>query len=349
MAHPYIFEDNFEEGSGGIADTDRFDSEQDGGSQLDIVHYTTLAQSPGLPMPWNGAYCARWQLRGGSADATFTEADMNIADTATAWFKWNMWVSPDFVTRTTVAEGFTVFELQGAANVVTFAFGLGVSLTNNNMTWAAGELTPASGGGEIPLGKWFTVELKCNVETGGSGEIEVYITPEGEEPPSSANQTVGSITNIAATHGVLGVQDHLSTTYGTILMDNFVMDDERIYPDKDRFSTERQVTQSQHLFVGPGTIDNITLFDAGGAGDAVLKIFDTDTAQTYQQGTKAYVKTLTSSDTERYEGVPVRVTRGCYVDLSGTTPEAFISFTPGANWYSDGNIRQFAHRRKLGG
>ena len=345
MAHPWIFESNFESG-----DETEWDTEVDGGSQLDFPHYSELARTPGLPMPFNGAYCARWQLISGlTAAATLSEADLNITDTSTAWAKWNLWIDPNFKTNITADDNFVIFEWQGAGNVVSFALGMDYTLTTDRLVWASGELTPTTvSAADVTLGKWLTVEIKGNAETGGGGEIEVYITPDGAEPSSTVTTETTSMTNIAVTHGVLGVQDKLGTTVGTMLMDNFVMDDLRIWPDKDRFSTTRQITKSQHLFVGPGSVDNVTVFDAGGDATATLEIFDTDTAQSHALRSKGYIQSEANEDAQDFSTVPFNVTRGCYVSLGGTTSKAWVSFTPGANWYSDGNIRRFAQRRNVG-
>jgi len=93
MANPadLTFQDNFETGDA----TGWSGGETDAQSQLDIVHYSTLAGIPGMPMPYSGgAYCARWVLSGGTNDAILTEADIDINTAVTTWAKFNVWISP---------------------------------------------------------------------------------------------------------------------------------------------------------------------------------------------------------------------------------------------------------------
>ena len=87
------FQDGFETGdatgwSGGETDT---------GTYLDVVHYSTLAGISGMPMPYSGAYCSRWIVAGASstADAIYTEADIDCAATKVSWVKFNVWIDPD--------------------------------------------------------------------------------------------------------------------------------------------------------------------------------------------------------------------------------------------------------------
>ncbi len=358
-----LFQDNFERGSDGLLDAGRFDSETDTGSQLDIAHYTELAKTPGLPMPYSGAYCVRCVLSGGTADAFLTEADINMANGETWWAKWNMWIDPDFATNSSADDTFVIFETQGAGNVVTFAVGLRYVNSTGLLEFGAGELTPTGFSGVMaPLGEWFTVEVSMKTDTASTtGAINLYITPARGTPSTTADVTVGSIQNIAATHGVLGVQDHLATTLGTILYDNFMVETQRIWPSKNRYSQVIRMTQSGHVFVGPGTVEKIVAI-GGTATDNVLQFFDTDTGEIYPPNSKTRMQNsaragqnLQSADT------PFDVRRGLfYHDSDGTNvpgtwalatsqAETFITVSRAPNWFSDGNVRRYAHRRNIGG
>ena len=57
MAFPWLSECNFEDGTKG-----HFDTETDTETRLDFPHYSELARTPGMGMPWRGAYCARVNL-----------------------------------------------------------------------------------------------------------------------------------------------------------------------------------------------------------------------------------------------------------------------------------------------
>jgi hypothetical protein len=92
VAFAWIFESNFEAGTVG-----EWDSESDTASQLDIAHYADLARFPWpTAAPLSGAYCLRLTLSGGTADATLTEGDLNIAANTLSWFGFGIWFSPTF-------------------------------------------------------------------------------------------------------------------------------------------------------------------------------------------------------------------------------------------------------------
>jgi hypothetical protein len=355
------FQDNFESGDA----TGWSGDETDTASQLDVVHYSTLAGVPKMPMPYSGAYCARWVLSGGTADAFFTEADIDISTADTNWVKFNLWLDPDFATNTTADDTIVLFEAQGAGNVVSFAFGMNYTDSSGDLVWAAGELTPTSTSTAlVPLGTWLTIELELNVVTGSAaGDINVYVTEDGQEPSTTATLAVGSIQNIAVTHGVLGVQDHEATTLGTILMDNFQYSGvagtsgARIFPTKDRFSTVRQFLRSGtfkdqgsfHAFVGQGTVSNIT-WNTGGTADGLLNVYDTDTAQAHTGNRKAGIQQTVSSETIDLPAPPFDVTRGCYIETDSAAnenQEVIVTIERAPNWFSDGNMRRFAHKRNL--
>lgn len=355
-----LFQDNFERGSDGLADAGRFDSETDTANQLDIPHYTTLARTTGLPMPYSGAYCLRAALTGGNADAFVTEVDINQANGETWWFKWNMWINPTFATDSTADDIFTVFETQGAGNVVTFAVGFRYTDSSGLLEMGAGELTPTSFSGQpAPLGEWFTVEVGARTDTDSTdGTIDVYITVDGQQPSSTANVSVASIQNIAGTHGVLGIQDHETTTLGTLLFDNFMMDTLRMFPTKDRFATTVRMTQSGHVFLGPGRVEKIVMI-GGTAADNVVELFDSDTSEIYISNKKTQIVNLTAADVLEGLGTPFEVIRGLYYhDSDGTNvpgtlasptspAETMITISRAPNWFSDGNIRRLGLKRSL--
>jgi hypothetical protein len=197
-----------------------------------------------------------------------------------------------------------------------------------------------------------TVELKVHLVVGvANGDITAYVTVDGGEPSSTATVTKTSVEGIAITHAWLGVQDHKATTLGTILIDNFAMDGNvtpaRIYPDKDRFSCTRTITGNEHAFIGPGTITNVTLAstDAGN----IVTIYDTDTAQAYQGNKKLVISNHTAAETVDAGGVPFEVTRGCYVETTAgaESPEVTLTIGRATGWFSEGNMRRYAHQRRV--
>jgi hypothetical protein len=363
-----LFQDNFERGVDGLGDAGRFDSEEDGATptQVDFPHYSELARTPGLPMPFTGAYCMRIVLAGQTDDATVTEADIDIATGETFWFKFDMWVDPDFITNAGASDNFAVFELQGAANAEIFAFGLDLSAPAQILKFAVGGATDNAvpntiSTTQVPLGKWFTVELKVHLVTGGAtGDITAYITESGGVPSTTATVTKASVQGITVSHGVLGVQDQKVTTLGTILLDNFMMETLRIWPTKNRFSETIRMTQSGHVFVGPGTVEKIVMTSGTGTAGTV-QLFDTDTGEIYPPNQKDQLLGVAAGVIYSSTNTPFEVRRGLfYHDSDGTNvpgvwaidaspAETFITISRAPNWFSDGNIRRFASRRNVGG
>jgi hypothetical protein len=371
MSNPLeiTFQDNFESGD----DSGWSGGETDTGTYLDVVHYVTLAKIPGMPMPYSGAYCARWIVAGASstADAIFTEGDIDIATSYTNWVKFNIWIDPDFKTTTTASDNIVLFEGNATANE-SFAFGIDYNSTTGALKWSVGThataATPDTDSTiEVKLGVWHTVELELLVVTGSAGgAISAYITEDGQEPSETATVTKTGVQNAAVTEGLLGVQDPAATTNCTILMDGFQFSGQntdsgvRIYPTKNRFSATRYFlrsgnhkdTQGFHAFVGAGTVSNITLV-TGADEEALLAVYDTDTAQAHMGNRKAILSQsgVGAGETLDLPTVPFDVIRGCYVDVNSANQnneEIIVTIQRAPNWFSEGNMRRYAHRRHLG-
>jgi hypothetical protein len=198
-------------------------------------------------------------------------------------------------------------------------------------------------GNVLPKGRWFCVEVEANVDTAAAnGDITVYI--DGTEWVSLATP----VQNAAAVgRGVLGTQATLSTTTGTILFDQFVMDDARVYPFNERFPTTVRATKSGHIFVGPGSIESISLISSTGT----VSVYDTDTANSNDASSRRIAldaggNYLSNSELTRFE-------RGCYLSISGTNPEVEVRLSRKAGqdggptaYFSDGAIRTYGQKRK---
>ena len=333
MAYPWIFESNFEAGTNA-----EWDSEGDTGSKLDFPHYTTLAAIPGMPAPYRGAYCMRIQC-GDTNDHTLIEGDIDIATGATRYFRWYMFISSDF--SATADDNFSIFELQQAAGTQVYVVGIQIEADDETCkVWVAENDTPETVSGNVlPKGRWFLVEVVANVDTAAAnGDITVYI--DGGEWVSLAT----AVQNAAAVgRGVLGTQATLSTTTGTLLFDQFVMDDAQVYGFNQRFPTTVRLTKSAHVFVGPGAIESISLLSATGTAD----VYDTDVANTNDASAKRIE--LDSGGNYVSNDSMTQFDRGCYVVLAGTNPVVEVklsrtAFGPTA-YFSDGAIRHYASRR----
>lgn len=341
MAFPWVFESSFENTTTPFG----WDSETDTASQLTVANYAELARYPWPTCaPFAGASCLKLELSGGTADAFLLEGDIDVAAAATVHFAFNIWFSPNFTA--TADDTFNIFELQSAGPVVEATFGARVTAATNALELGIGETAPTTFGAAIERGKWYTVELVVLLDSGAGndGTINIYLTPEGSNWSSSVYATqVGSLDQAAVIQGVIGMQDHLATTTGVMLIDNFIMDDARIYPTPRRFETERLLTQSGHAFVGPGEVCNVTLM-SGAATDNVVSVYDTDTADTAVGGLICELKNTANNELVDPAGMPVDVVRGCYVSMTGTTPRAMVKMRR-VKCYSPATIRDQGLRR----
>ncbi len=344
MSFPYIFHSNFEAGTAA-----EWDSETDTETQLDFPHYTELARYPWpTALPSEGAYCARWVLAGGTADAILTEADIDIAANTERWFAFDLWFSPTFTG--TANDTVHLLELVSTGPVIEAVMGFRVVAATNVINLGIGELAPTSFSAEaIERGVWYTVELKVDLDNAGSndGTIDMYVTRRGEPFAGSVAATqVGSLDQAAVTDGMLGVQNHLATTTGVILIDRFIMDDTRVYPQQELYEETLLLTKTGHAFVGPGTIESITLLSGNGT-DCVVSVYDSDKAETNDASLKWHVANTAANEIVETGVREVNLTRGAYVTLTGTTPRALIS-TKNVKCMSDALVRYQGLNRTLG-
>ncbi len=336
MAHPWLFEANFEDGTSGEWDSDTVNT------LLDFPHYTTLAAIPGGGLPFRGAYCMRVAM-GDANDHTVTEGDMDITTGNTAWTRFYLFLAKDV--DATSDDTINIFEIQETGNAVEFAIGLRFTAATDAIELGIGVVTPTVFGTTLlERDRWYAIEASFAIDTAATNGAATVFLDGGSHATISSIQATGAIT-----HGVLGTQLTLSTTTGTILFDQFVFDDLQIFPFKRRFVEQLLVTATnEHVFVGNGKIENVTLLGPDNA-DGVLTIYDTDEADT-NDASNIIVELRNTAGDEVVDpaSLPARVTRGAYVTLSGTGTRgsrALVSICAAQGWGSDGAIRNYAARR----
>ncbi len=333
MAFPYLTEANFADGTLG-----HFDSEADTENRLDFPHYTTLARTPNLPMPWSGAYCMRVTLAndGTPADAYVQETgSWDTAAAGTIFIRFMIYVSRNITMAN--ADEFAVLQLWSGASTVEGGVYINYT-TANGLRLGIGETSATS---FLPLttGVWHTVELKALIDSGApnDGTLDAWLD-------NAAFTQVTGLDQGAITSGVMGVlSQDAGTTAGSVFFDSIIADDARIGSPVERFPNPLLMTASGHAFVGPGEICDIQLLSGAGT-DNVLSIYDTDTAYTADAGNVILeMKNTANNQTVDLFDLGRMVKRGCYVVLSGTNPRALISFK---NAYQDyGPLRTYALRR----
>lgn len=333
MAYPYIFESNFE---GGV--TTEWDSETtDTNGVLNIRHYTWLARKDativGPIAPFRGAYCMEIKLGGETDPHQLIEGALDIADTTTAYARFYLFIGKDFTA--TADDIFNIFE-QNSAAAVERAVSLRVTTATNTVEIGVGKVAGTVWATQpLTRGRWYSVELKTTIQTGGTGTGDVYLD-------GMLVASITTLTDLAGTTGSLGTINTLATTSGHLYFDCFKADNgAQVGPVVDRFPEVIHITKTTHICLGDSELLNVTLLQGAGT-DNVLKIYDTDRAYTGDEGNLvAWLYNLTASEPPiDLADVPVSVTRGAYVVLSGTSPQALVHIGRSQGYYSVGRIRQ---------
>jgi hypothetical protein len=336
VAFPFLSENGFETGTLG-----HFDTEVDTESRLDFPHYSTLARIPGAGAPFRGAYCMRVALEndGTPADAYVQETgSWDTSAAGTIYFRFAFYVSNDITMANT--DEFAIWQLWSSTN--TIEAGVYINYTTaNGLRIGIGE-TSATSFKPLTTGVWHQMEVKALIDSGvgDDGTLDAWLD-------NSAFTQVASLDQGAITSGIMGVvaQD-AGTTAGLILFDEIIADDARIYPISNRFTDEVLLTASGHVFVGRGTLENISLLSGAGT-DCVLAVYDTDTAYTVDPNNlRLELKNTANNELIDPSGVPIKdFHRGCYVALSGTNPRALAQVSD-VYCFDGGSIRDHGIRRK---
>ena len=335
MSFPWVYSNAFDN----LTTPFGWDSESDTGSLLDVVPYYVLARNPTMAMPYRGAACLRIRPAD-TNDHTLTEGDIDIADATTRWFRFYLWLSADFAA--TADDTFNLLELQQAGGTIECALGLRITAATDAVEIGIGDgIAPTDfAASALTKGEWHCIEWAVLISTGGAGTQDLYV--DG----SASLVALTTLTNAAAVgQGVLGTQGTLSTTTGTILIDQFVMDDLQIFRVNERFPNPLVLTSSAAVFVGPGTVDSVELHSGAGT-DCIVTLFDTDIASindahgwVYQINNTANNEMLPSGDLSNR-----RFVRGCYAVLAGTNPRATITMRRdlgGPTCYSESGMRRY--------
>ena len=333
MAHPWIFESSFEDVTtpfGWDTHTDADDPDQ-----LDVATYKVLSQHPKLT-PYRGASCMRIRLTGSTTSAILIEGSIDIANTVNRFVRFYLFFSPDFTA--TAADDVPLFEFQGTGNAREAV--IGFSITDAGViTLGIGQTVPTTQqmAGPIKKGVWYCIEMDVTIQTGGTGTIDLFVTEDGKPSSLTTSTTqVGSLTHTAVLRGVIGIQNTLTTTLGTILIDRFTFDEARIFPDEEAFPESQTITMNGHAFVGQGRFD-ITLMPEN--DDNVLRVWDSADANV--SGSQLVTQLVANSELESVILKNIEVSRGCYLDFDGTTPKALVKIHSAA-LYSRANLHDLA-------
>ena len=349
----YTTYNNFETGAIG-----HFDVDDDNSSGADFAHYTELARTPGLAMPYRGAYCYRIDLATASTDGAWlqeTASWLCTINTEDIYIRVKFWLSPDAAMSSD--DVFDLINLASGGDVTphddgTSEAGIQIKYTTAaGWTIGAGETGPTSTS-PLALGQWHDVEMYADIADAAGGTIDWWLD-------GTAMTQVTGLTHANITSGAIGafpnkVAAAFTPTAGTLLIDQVIASQTdntstRIGSGGPRFPKQVLLeaapsgTTGHHVFIGHGVIDNISLL-AGNDVDNVLQVWDTDTADTTNASMKLELRNLSALETPvDPAGVPIEFSKGCYVTLTGTTPRAIVNIHRAVGYYSDGAVRNAAY------
>ena len=187
---------------------------------------------------------------------------------------------------------------------------------------ATGSLTSGVPYVEVPIGEWFCVEVAYAIDSGGGndGSVTVYT--------KNARLALLSLDQQAIAGARFGAMSQSGDLKGMLYFDQIVCDDARLYPlagpDASRLDNETVlVTQSGFAFAGAGEVLQVQLID-GGSGDSRVKLYDADCPLYPEHAKKEDLRATAASETKVNQAGPIKFTKGCYVKLEGTNPQALV-------------------------
>ncbi len=353
MAFPFLSEENFEEASGStlitgttdIPAATHFDSAADTDGIMSLEHFSETARTPGIAMPYRGAYHLRIDLNGGTNDASLTEtASWDTALDGTIYHRMMVWFGGPNVAMAN-NDLFTIFNLESTGSVIEVSAFIFYT-TAGGYQIGANETASTSGAAtaSFSLNTWHCVELASDIDDGGSNDGSIILYLDGH-----AVGTVSSLDQAAIVEGSIGAIGPDAGTSGTLLIDSITADDARLFEPVDRFSKEVILTKSGHVMLGPGMLTNMTLL-SGTNTDQHAYVYDTNVGQDSHMTNlklQLYGEASTSEIVDP-AGVPLHLERGAYIVLSGTQdsngPRAIIQIAPDVAYGSDGAIRNYGLR-----
>ena len=335
MAFPFLAEETWDDGTRG-----NFDAETDASAILDFPSYAELAR--GGFAPWRGAHALRLRLSG-TATAEIVETgtfDTAAAGTISVWFP--LLIGADL--SLTDTDTILLASLDSAGPVSEAVVGI----RNNG---GAYELFCGETGATATLPitpnnkRWYQIEVVAVIDDGVSDDGTLVFYVDGAQ----VGATITGLDQAAITQFRLGaISGTAAGNRGTILIGGVIADDVRIYP-RERFAQDSVwVTRDITAFVGPCTLDAASV--TGTSTDAVMTILDTDiysaTGIGFSREPRVYLRNVTANDQAPGFNTPIEIKRGAYVQLTGTSPQGWVSIRrPSAVVMSAANYVDLGLRR----
>jgi hypothetical protein len=268
-------------------------------------------------MPFRGAYALFAEL-GVDTDSYVRSTSIAIGSGADEHSRFMFYVGDD-VEATTTTE-VILYTLEPAVAAV----GIRIE-SGGDIKFGIRSNTDALTTSDIVMekGKWYTAEL--HADTTNTNTCTARLKELGIELTTANDVATGAVTE--GRLGVIGVgAGSLADVSGSITLDQLVHDTARVYGVDERFPQRVLINAAQqHVFLGPGRIEDIQLL-AGAGTDCVLEIYDTDRAETTNSNLVARMTNEVSGETKEYGGRDdIQIHKGAYIKLTGTDPQAIVA------------------------
>jgi hypothetical protein len=212
----YTTYNNFETGAIG-----HFDATDDDNSALSYAHYTELARTPGLAMPYRGAYCLRIDLATATTDGAWlqeTDSWDMTAGSEDIYLRLKFWLSSD--TAMSSDDTFNLIEFWSSTNTIEAVAGVKYT-TASGWEIGVGAAAPTVLSG-LSLGQWHDLEVYFNPAGGAGGTLDWWLD-------GTSMTQLASLTNANITSGIIGAKTQDATptttatpTAGTLLIDQVI-------------------------------------------------------------------------------------------------------------------------------
>lgn len=304
------------------------------GTLIDVAHYTELARA-GMA-PWRGSYALRIRLNGGTTSQFIRDNTSFDGWTAnqSRFVRFYFYLGKDLVMTDT--DKLTLFDAESVEDT-TAEIACGILRNGGNIEFWVAETASATAQTKVlgttttALGKWYHAEINGDLDNAGAndGTIDAWIDD------AAVGSQITALDQGVIVDGRFGAIGPDAGTSGTILIDDIIFDDTRVFKDTLQYRQPNAFVKftNDHPIIGRGKF--AVAFTDSDATDQSLTLYDSDGAPSNLEPIAVlYAPTAN-------EFVPghdiFEVTRGLWTVLSATTGQAFVSIEKGG-LYSDGAI-----------
>ena len=330
-------------------------STSDAGGKLSFPSYIDLAGMPGHPMPFRGSKVFKVDTLANTTIARIRDTEFvpTTQDTETVTVRLALYIDPS-LNKGGAADDTIEFLQFSSAGANELELGVIDRAGDAGGDYA---ITTRDGAGgtdiETPVqaGQWVMIEVVFAVHSGG-GTADIFV-----DGIAGAQLALTGLTLTQMNLGAPRMTDWGAGT-GYLLFDQFGIDvranasAKRIDRPKDRFPQTMHVITNQHVFVGPGWIEDLTLV-GGQTADNFLRVYDTnivDAGVLNEDDIRIELRVTSSTNGEIINAsqAPIYFRHGAYLAFSdssgestssGFGPRAIVKLGKCIGYGSDGAIR----------